>query len=97
VRRPLRKKTNSADRAVAKKAEAELRDIAKALQAWARKNGVKLHRHVEAQPDVEARIRKCQAIIDTDVGGDPMTCVLIGKQRRNCLYSCFSALGPGVE
>ncbi len=87
----------SADKAVAKKAEAELRDVETALKAWAKKHGIKLRRHVETQPDVEtARKRKCQSIIDIP-GDQPETCVLVGIRIRGCLYSCFNALGPGVE
>ena len=93
----LQKKLYSSDPAVAKKAEAQLADIGKALRVWSRKYHVKLTRHVETHPAGEARRRrKCAGIIDTTIGGNLSTCCLIGKQGRNCLYDCFPAL-IGVE
>ena len=87
----------SADKAIAKKAESELGDVANALKAWAKRHGLKLREHVVTQPETEtARKRKCQSIIDIP-GSAPETCVLVGIRRRGCLYSCFNALGPGLE
>src|SRR6266536_1890385 len=79
----------SADKAVAKKAEAELGDVAKALKTWAKRHGLKLREHVVTQPETEtARKRKCQGIMDIP-GDQAQTCVLIAIRRRGCLYNCF--------
>ena len=92
----LQKKLYSSDPAAAKKAEAQLADIGKALSAWSRKYHVKLTPHVETHPAGEARRRKCAPVVDADVGGEPMDCFLMGKQGRNCLYRCVPKL-IGVE
>jgi len=44
------KKLYSSDPVVAKKAEAQLDNVAKALRAWGKKYGVRLSRHVESHP-----------------------------------------------
>lgn len=76
----------STDRAVAKKAQADLDAIAKSLRAWAKKHGVTLRSRTET-PAATAR-RRCQATFDTDYNGETYTCDLMGRKRRNCMYIC---------
>lgn len=88
----LQRKLDSSEPAVVREAEAQLDEIAKALRVWARKHGVKLHKYVESHPNAEARRRRCKARFDTVIGDEGVTCFLIGREGRNCLYNCVPRL-----
>ena len=87
--RDVEKRLYSADQAVAKRAEATLYDIGKALQAWAKKYRVKLLTHVETPPTGPAARRRCKPTTTTHVSDESMDCYLIGRDGRNCLYRCL--------
>jgi hypothetical protein len=90
------KNLQSKDPQAVKKAEGQLKQVATELQAWAQKHNIQLQQHVDEHPQAEAR-RRCKGVIDVTVGGEQKTCVLIGKQGRNCLYSCIPATIHGLE
>ena len=83
----LQKRLYSSDPEVAKKANEDLADIAKALRAWHRKYRVKLYEHVETHPAGSAR-RRCSSRFNTQLSGEAVTCQLIGREGRKCLYAC---------
>ena len=80
---------DSPDAGAVAKAEAQLAQAAKNLRAWAKKNKVDLVQHTEQHGEDATIRRKCKTTINVDINGRPSPCVLIGKQRRNCLYNCI--------
>ena len=90
--RALEKGLDSRDAEAVQEAEAQLKQVAKNLRSWAKKYGIKLTRHVEERSKDARRRRKCEGIIDTVINGKLMTCCLIGRDGRNCLYECADAI-----
>jgi len=81
----------SKDPATVAHAEAQLKLVASKLQAWAKKYKVTLTQRVEEHPKEARRRRKCQGILDVKINGKSKSCLLIGRDGRNCLYNCFDA------
>jgi hypothetical protein len=75
----------SSDQKAAEKAQSELKKANADLKAWASKNGVTLTPHTEEGPET---MRKCVPVIYPIIKGKLHQCSLIGKEGRNCLYSC---------
>jgi hypothetical protein len=85
----LEKDLQSSDEKVAAAAEKKLKQAATDLKALAKAHGIKLTRHSEPS-DPEAR-RRCAPVISTVINGKIQMCVFVGKEGRNCLYSCSPA------
>ena len=77
----------STDPQVMKRVDAQLQEIDKRFQAWAKKYNIELTTHTEEDRNPVAR-RKCKSYLDLDINGVAQTCILIGRKRFNCLYSC---------
>src|SRR5688572_6140643 len=75
----------SSDQKAAEKAQSELKKVNADLTAWASKNGVTLTKHAEESPEA---MRKCVLLIYPIIKGKLHQCILLGKEGRNCLYSC---------
>jgi hypothetical protein len=80
----------STDEKVAAAAEKKLKQAATDLKALAKAHGIKLTQHTEPSGDPEAR-RRCAPVISTVINGKIQMCVFVGKEGRNCLYSCSPA------
>jgi hypothetical protein len=79
---------HSDDQKIAEQAMTELKAIGGEFEAWAKKSNVSLTRHTEEAPETR---RRCAPWISTVINGKIQACVLLGKERRNCLYSCAPA------
>ena len=76
---------NSSDQQAAEKAQSELKKANADLTAWASKHGVTLTKHAVESPEA---MRKCVVLIYPIINGKLHQCSLVGKEGRNCLYSC---------
>ena len=83
----LETRLHSSDEKVARQAMSELKGIGGEVEAWAKKNGVTLTKHAEPSGGPET-MRKCAPWISTVINGKINGCYLMGKEGRNCLYSC---------
>ena len=86
----LEKDLASSDEKVAAAAEKSLKRLGADLKALASQHGIKLVQHTEPGSGPETR-RKCAPVISTVINGKVQMCVLVGKEGRNCLYSCSPA------
>ncbi len=86
----LEQDLQSTDEKVAAAAEKKLKKAAADLKALAKEHGFKLARHEEPTAPPEMR-RKCAPVISTVINGKIQMCILVGKEGRNCLYSCSPA------
>jgi hypothetical protein len=84
----LEPRLHSSDEKVARQAMTELKGIGGEVEAWAKKNNVTLTRHAEPSPEGPETMRKCAPWISTVINGKINGCIFVGKERRNCLYSC---------
>lgn len=80
----------SADEKVAAAAEAKLKQLGADFKTLFKKLGKVVVNHEEQATGPEPR-RRCETIISRVIDGKVHVCVLIGKERRKCLYSCGPA------
>ena len=81
---------HSTDEKVAAAAEKKLRKIGADFKALLKKHGKVVVNHEEQVTGPEPR-RKCAPAISTVINGKVHVCILVGKEGRNCLYSCSPA------
>ena len=84
---------SSEDTTVAIKADAQLAQLNKDIEAWAKKNKVRSFQHTVAETGSAETRRRCKPMIilppSTNPDASANVCLLMGKQGRNCLYVCY--------